>query len=177
MKTTELLTAVLNADEDTREAIKYILNLTEKTTDNKPYSLQFIKTELPRQSGKSSLALGNVLKRAANGERVCLYVRDGVTAWETVKTLRSITGNSGIQAGRLSSIGRGQLEVCFPSYYNLLGKYFDTIVFDESWEVFMEKAKETTSATDSLAMLISIVKNNGTIIRLETKNEGDSRNR
>lgn len=177
METTELLMEVMSADKETREVIKHILNLTEKTTESKPYSLQFIKTELPRQSGKSSLALGNVLKRAANGERVCLYVRDCRTAWETVKTLRSITGNSGIQAGSLSSIGRGQLEVCVPSYYNLLGKYFDTIVFDESWEVFMEKAKESTSVTNSLAMLISIVKDNGTIIRLETKDEGDSRNR
>lgn len=48
MKTTELLAAVMNADESTRMAIKYVLNLVDDNQNNEQFSLRFVKTELPR---------------------------------------------------------------------------------------------------------------------------------
>lgn len=166
METIELLKEVLGADDKTRELIKQIIeNLND--TKGRPYSLRLVKTELPRQSGKTSLALGNALMRATGGERVCLMERDATTAFDVVNTLRSITGNHCFQVNHISSIGRGQLEVAFPSYKNLLGKQFDTIIFDECWETFNTHVSNVTEM-EGVALFLGVVKDGGTLIRLET---------
>lgn len=122
------------------------------------------------------MAVGDALRRAGRGERVCLMLQNHRMAYDVMGELREILNNPNVRVGCFTSVGRGQIDIECPTYKNLLGKCFDTIIFDESFNLFKEKVQSETEI-EEMAVMASFMKNGGTLIRLETKNEGNSRNR
>lgn len=169
----EIIKKVNQSDEATKRVLLGLLKkeIAENTTEFEP-SIETI--ELPRQYGKTAMAIGYAITRVEEcNDNVCIVSWSFQSACNVVGRVENLIDGKGLLVGKYIPHGSGNICVLTPLYSSLVGNNFDVVIFDESWNRFKQDAKESTTLTGN-DILLGVVKPTGRVIRFETSNEKES---
>lgn len=166
----DIIKKVRQANEDTKQVLLGMLEheVGDKNIEFNPI-IETIK--LPRQYGKTAMAIGYALTRASECyDDVCIVSWSFNSACSVLQRITDILGCN--KNGNRVAYSGGSVCVVNPVYHSLVGNEFDIVIFDESWEKFKEDAEKDTNIKGK-NILLGVVKDKGRVLLIETSDEGE----